>query len=197
MGEQWIGWHWLRDDGKLNYPPRRKVEVGQTLRLPRGQAPSLCERGFHASKRALDALQYAPGALVCRVTLGGTISEGSDKACASERTVLWMADATNVLHEFACWCAEGALKAAKVQDARCWKAIETKRRWITREATDEELAAARDAAWAAAWAARAAASDAARDAAWAEQKQKFIEVFCGENAPQIDCLCMAPVSTSE
>ena len=80
-----------------------------------------------------------------------------------------------LLHEFACRCAERALKAAGVTDTRCWNAIEAKRKWLKNEITDEELAAARDAAraaaraaaWAATWyAARDAAWVAARDAAW-------------------------------
>ena len=65
------------------------------------------------------------------------------------------------LHEFACRCAEDALKLVKYPDPRSVAAIEAKRKWLKGEITDEELAAARDAAWAAAW---AAARDAARDA---------------------------------
>ena len=69
-----------------------------------------------------------------------------------------------ILHEFACRCAERALKKAKVTDERSWNAIKVKRAWLKGEATDEELAAARAAA-AAAWAAGAAG--AAAWAAWA------------------------------
>ena len=81
-----------------------------------------------------------------------------------------------ILHEFGCWCAEQALLKIANPDPRSVQAIEVKRRWIRGEAADDELAAARDAAWdaarAAAWdaaraAARAAAWAAARDAAWA------------------------------
>jgi hypothetical protein len=75
---------------------------------------------------------------------------------------------------FACDCAERVAHLAK--DKRCQNAINTARRYATGEATEEELAAARDAAWgAAAWdaaraAAWAAAWDAARDAAWAAEQ---------------------------
>ena len=76
-----------------------------------------------------------------------------------------------VLHEFACRCAEEALKLVKNPDPRSVAAIEAKRRWLRGEIGDEELEAARDAAWAAARdAARAAASAAALSArftAWA------------------------------
>ncbi len=72
------------------------------------------------------------------------------------------------LHEFACRCAEEALKLVKDPDPRSVAAIEAKRKWLKGEITDEELAAASAAAWAAAWAAAsAAASAAAMDAAWA------------------------------
>jgi hypothetical protein len=166
-------WHWLREDKRLQWGSREVVEAGETYRVEfpftseydgREYAkPTLCKAGLHASERAIDALQYAPGPIVCRVSLGGVVVSGDDKVVASERAVLWMADATNTLHEFACRCAETAMKTAKVEDQRCWAAIETKRRWLKGEATDEEL----DAAWDAAWdAARDAAWDAARDAAW-------------------------------
>ena len=168
-------WHWLRSDSCLNYPPHTKVEVGQTLKLD-GAEPVLCEQGLHASLRALDALNYAPGEIVCRVRLGGVIVHGGDKCVASERTVLWMADATNVLHEITCQYAEEALRIAKVDDLRCAAAIDAKRKWLRGEITDAELDAARDAAraatsaatWAAARAATSAAARAATSAAaWA------------------------------
>jgi hypothetical protein len=74
--------------------------------------------------------------------------------------VIWMADATNVLHAFACDVAEEALNrerlAGREPDARSWKAIAVKRAWLKGEATAEKLAAARDAARAAAGAAAGA-----------------------------------------
>ena len=71
------------------------------------------------------------------------------------------------LHLLACDFAEHALHIYEDQypgDNRPRNAIETKRAWVTGEATDKELAAASDAAWAAA---RAAARVAASSAAWA------------------------------
>ncbi len=94
------------------------------------------------------------------------------------------------LHEFACRCAEEALKLVKDPDPRSVAAIEAKRKWLKGEITDEELAAARDAAWAAARAAaRAAAWDAAMaaaydaacaadsDAAWAAIRKKQVAIL--------------------
>ena len=72
-----------------------------------------------------------------------------------------------ILHEFACRCAERALSRIENPDPRSLRAIEVKRAWLRGEATDEELAAARDAARAARHATWAAAEAAAQDAALA------------------------------
>ena len=157
-------WHFLAADSRMTHT-NKLVEVGKTYRIE-GE-PVLCKRGLHASARALDALKYAPGPVICRVTLGGIVLHSKDKSVAQERTVLAMADATAVLHEFACWCAEQALALVGEPDPRSVEAIATKRRWLRGEATDDELAAAQDAAWAAWDAARGVAWDAARAAAWA------------------------------
>jgi hypothetical protein len=84
-------------------------------------------------------------------------------------------------------------------DQRSINALDVAERYANGEATYEELAAARaaawaaardaawaaagaagDAAWAAAWAARAAAGDAARDAAWGKQAEivrKYVPII--------------------
>lgn len=72
-----------------------------------------------------------------------------------------------VLHEYACRCAEYALTFVSKPDSRSVAAIEAKRKWLRGEISNDDLTAARDAAWAAAWVAAAAAWVAARDAAWA------------------------------
>jgi hypothetical protein len=164
-----LAWHFLRDDRRLSYHPHTLVEVGKKLTV---KPPlELCRWGLHASKRALEALQYAPGPIACRVELSGEILEGDDKVCATERTVLQMVDATNVLHEFACWCAEQALlrerEAGREPDPRSWAAIDAKRKWLRGEITDSELADAWDAAKDVAWeATRAAAGAAVGAVAW-------------------------------
>ena len=172
MEKEWIGWHFLPENGKCRWGNHRKPQVDKTVavKLPL----SLCEHGLHASKDILDALKFAPGPILCKVRLSGKILEGDDKACATRRTVLAMADITNELHLFACWCATRALKKANVTDERCWNTIKVKRAWLKGKATDGELdvarGAARDAALVAAWdvardAARVVAWDAARDVA--------------------------------
>lgn len=169
-----LAWHFLSEDKRLGYGDGRLVEVGQTLECE-GE-PALCERGMHGSVRLIDALRYASGPIVCRVEIDGDVLEGEDKMCGRRRTVLWMLDATRLLHEFACGCAEDALALVAQPDARSVEAIAAKRKWLRGEITDEELDAARAAALDAAWsvahgaaysAARDDARAAARDAAWA------------------------------
>ena len=154
-------WHFLPADGMTRYEPRVRVVIGETLRVD--PPVIICSHGLHGSIRAIDALQYAPGLIVCRTRHTGETVHGDDKIVSSERTVLWMYDATTVMHEFACCVAEAALLLAEVGDARCWQAIEAKRAWLRGEIDDMQLATARSAARATA---RAAAWSAARDAAW-------------------------------
>ena len=194
MTEHILAWYFLKEDRKLRYAPYTPVEPGQVLRV---EGPlELCRRGLHASIRPLDALRYAPGSIVCRVEMGGDIIHGDDKLCASERKTLWVADATNALHEFACLCAERELlrrrRAGREPDKRCWAAIEAKRAWLRGEIDDKALAAAWAAAWDAAWAAAVdAAVDAAVAAAWAAawaaaraEQNAELERALGELAPK-------------
>ena len=146
-------WHFLSEDKCLGYGDGRVVEVGQTLEC-KGD-PVLCDNGMHGSVRLIDALRYAAGPIVCRVEIEGDVIEGDDKLCGRRRTVLWMLDATRILHEFACMCAEDALALVEQPDERSVAAIEAKRKWLDGKITDEEL----DAAWESSW-------GAAQDAAW-------------------------------
>ena len=133
-----LAWHWVKDDATLR--DGTPLEVGKTYTMD-GE-PELCSRGFHASEKILDALEYAPGSLLCRVEVGGTVIQGNDKLVGTERRVLWLLDCSNLLHEFACRCAEDALKLVENPDPRSVAAIEAKRQWVKGEITDDELAAA-------------------------------------------------------
>ncbi len=167
-----LAWHFLSEDRRTAHDEEIAVVAGQTLKM---RPPvQLCSRGYHASVRAIDALQFAPGPIVCRVKLHGTVVLDTDKAVATRRTCLWIADATRTLHEFALWCAEQALEQQKAigfnphEDS--WKALQVKRLWLDDEATDDELSAARSAARSAAW---SAAWSAARSAARSAQNEQL------------------------
>ena len=96
-------WHWLQKDRRLRYGTKEIVEAGKTYRHDDDLV--LCNSGLHASKRITDALRYAPGPVVCRVEMGGKFVHGDDKLVATERKVLWMLDATDILWAFARRCA--------------------------------------------------------------------------------------------
>jgi hypothetical protein len=120
-----------------------------------------CESGLHAGEHPFDTLAYALGPILHRVELeGDLVSHGEpvDKWVGRRRKILASIDATNLLREFARWCA--------LQVIDKWDAPQVVRDYLT--TGDESLrAAARAAGWAAR-AARAAgwAARAARDVAW-------------------------------
>ena len=168
-----FGYHFLKEDRCLSNGDGRLVEPGSLFAT--SEIPVLCKVGFHASEKPLDALTYAPGPVICRVHLNSRITHDGDKMVAQERKVIWMANITAELHEFACQCAEDALKNAEIADPLLWGAVEAKRKWLKGEVTDQQLnaawSAAQDAAWSAAqdaaWsAAQNVAWSAAQDAAW-------------------------------
>src|SRR3989304_933297 len=95
-----LGWHFVSRDERERFGKRRVIRPGRTYKV---KGPiTLCKWGLHASERAIDALRYAPedGWIVCRVRLSGTILYDTDKAVATERTVLAMADAEAVIHKW-------------------------------------------------------------------------------------------------
>ena len=138
MKNKILAYHWVKDDCTLRdgSPLVWHDELAHKGELV------MCRSGYHASIRALDALQNAPGSVCCRVEIGGKYIVDTDKLVAEKRTVLWAVDAEKILHEFARWCA--------LQVIHLWDAPECVRKFL--ETGDESLCnAAMDAAWAAAW----------------------------------------------
>ena len=163
-----LGW-WFAASDALPNGDGRNIVVGETLTV--NPPVVLCERGLHASRRLIDALSYAPGEILYRVRLGGTVIHGDNKMVATERTALWRLDATRALRLFCCDVAERALKAERKAGREphkdSWAAIAVTRRWIDGRATDAERSAAGSAAGSAAEsAAGSAAWSAAESAAW-------------------------------
>ena len=147
-----LAWHFVHRPLPGVLRDGRPVVIGETIRHE--GALVLCSSGLHASISALDALQYAPGAVICRVRVGGEVLRDTDKLVASERTVLWTVDADAVLRSFARRCALDVI--------HLWDAPEVVIRYL-RTGDESIRSAAGDAAWDAAW---DAAGDAAGDAAW-------------------------------
>ena len=135
--------------------------------LVHNDAVVLCEAGLHASLDPFDALQYAPGPILCRVELRGVIVRGEDKVAASQRRIIKRRDMTDVLRYFA------RMQALSVIHRRdpcppdvVLDYLITGDEQLRDAAMDAAWAAANAAAWAAAWAAaNAAAWAAARDVA--------------------------------
>jgi len=98
-----LAWHFLSDDSRIGNTGELSPPDGEWLEESGPPIPN--RRGLHASSSILDALQYAPGAVICRVELGGEIARGNDKLCATRRKILWRFDATEVLRAFARKCA--------------------------------------------------------------------------------------------
>ena len=67
-----------------------------------------CKSGLHASEHPLDALKYAPGVRLHLVELDGDMmphGDPVDKHVGRRRKILKSIDATELLREFARWCA--------------------------------------------------------------------------------------------
>ena len=94
-----LGWYFAPENRKLRYGDNRVVKAGVTHTVD--CEASLCLSGLHWSKRAIDALKYAPGPVACRVEGGGTIIEGDNKIVGTSRKYLAVADATDVLRRLA------------------------------------------------------------------------------------------------
>ena len=157
-----LAWHFTEGATLRDGQP---LEVGKTY-THEGEV-KMCESGYHASRRLIDALRYAPGAQISRVECWGDVQEQNDKLVARNRTVLWTIDATMILHEFACRVAEIALSKVTNPDPRSLAAIKAKRKWMKGKISDKDLDAAGRGAWSAAEsAAKSAAWYAAESAAW-------------------------------
>jgi len=84
-----LGWHFLPEDMTLGYNDGRKAKVGKTLAMEMPGAPTVCERGMHASDKISQAADFKKGPVLCRVEVWGDIHVRSDKFCGRFRKVLW------------------------------------------------------------------------------------------------------------
>ncbi len=89
-------WHFVGDTLRDGRPV-----PADGVRLTHPSMPILCESGLHASLHPFDALQYAPGPVLCLVECGGTILYQSDKLVCTERVIVTRMDATPLLRYFA------------------------------------------------------------------------------------------------
>lgn len=95
-------WHFLKADRRMEQTDEL-VEVGKTYRI---DGPiELGKNGLHGSVKPLGALKTASGPVVCRVNITGDIVRDEFRLVGRSREVLWMYDASLVLHQFARLCA--------------------------------------------------------------------------------------------
>jgi hypothetical protein len=171
-----LGWYFAEESKRLRYGDDRNIELGKTHAV--SCEPILCQQGLHASKRIIDALQYAPGNIIYQIKLSHNIVHGNDKSVAKRRK--YLAGGVDIGPELRLFARQCALDVIHLWDApqvvvdylntgdeRLMAVAEDAARSAVRSAAwATTRGAARD-AWAAAWsAARDAASGAARCAAW-------------------------------
>ena len=164
-----LAYHFLKSDMCSHEGHEPPWKEGETRTLD-GEIV-ICVYGYHASRTAWDALQFAPGPVLCLVEVE-PVEEHTDKLASRSRRLIKAVNVERELREFVADCAERVLhfyEEAYPGDQRPRAAIATARAYARGEATDGELNAAARAAYAAADAARAAvrAAYAAADAAYA------------------------------
>ena len=140
-------YYFLRKDMTSGSGHEEPWKVGEARRIEGHIA--LCERGYHSSPTPAMALEYAPGSMLCLVDVSKPVQKDSDKQVSRKRTLLAAINVEHILYDLACRFAEDVLQIFEKEypeDSRPRVAIETKRRWLKGQASDEELDAARAAA---------------------------------------------------
>jgi hypothetical protein len=126
----------------------------------------LCAKGYHVTD-AEHLIDWISGNQLFEAEIEGDMLQGDNKIVCRKTRLICQVDSWNdkTLRLFACWCVRQIWDLLK--DERSKNAVIVAEKYANGEATEDELAAAREAAWYAAWAAAwAAARDAAWSAAW-------------------------------
>lgn len=107
---------------------------------------------LRGSRSPAVALDGATGTIASRVLLWGELHACGQRVCASVREVVWSADATAILRDWAIWCLrntplhDGRTVWHLLTDRRSWEAVEAAERYVRGEASAVELEDARTAA---------------------------------------------------
>ena len=110
-----LAWHGCRADGTTRHLKIKEV-VGVKTFLA-GDV-ELCKNALHGSLRAVDMLRFSEGLWIKRTLHEGKILLAADKIGSSERTVVAEADATQVVVDWAFWCADRAVRVHAVAALR-------------------------------------------------------------------------------
>ena len=101
-----LAWHGCRANGTTRYLKVKEVVGVKTFLVGNVE---LCSNALHGSIRAVDMLRFSEGLWIKRTLHEGTIIHDSDKFGSSERTVIGETDATQVVVDWAFWCANRAV----------------------------------------------------------------------------------------
>ena len=157
-----LAWHFLYEGDKMRCG---NVAPADGEWLVFDGEPELCARGLHASIRPFDALQYAPGPILCLVECDDIREQSNDKLVCTRRRIITRMDASEMLRYYARMEALQAL-----QYAPSLKMDDVVYDWLM--TGDESI---RSAAWSAAEsAAYSAAESAARSAAWSAARSAAV-----------------------
>ena len=102
----------------------------------------LGHRGLHASRDPIDALILGHGPIACRVELAGARIEGDTQLCATQRTVMWLADASELLRSRARDALREHVDADLEDEAGLRRMLET-----AREEVEDRFDRLRDGEW--------------------------------------------------
>lgn len=147
----------------------------------------LCKSGLHASVHPFDALQYAPGPILCQVECQGETLHINDKLVCRSRRIVQRMDVTEMLR---CFAQMRVLSVIHLQPTRSFSTLlnypmtedSSIRKAAAGISVDDNITwnitkntpwdAARDIALAATW--TAAREDSAWTAAWTAAKNDFM-----------------------
>lgn len=163
-------WHWTNGNTLLD---GLTIPVGEWL-IHEGPVV-MCRSGYHASKRVLDALCYAPGHTVWRVECEDIAGRESDKFVCRRRKHLWCVEAEDLLRDFARRCALDVI--------HLWDAPDVVVRYL--KTGDESIRADAWAAGAAAWDVEAAARAAAWAAAGDDQNRRLTQMIVAAHKKEV------------
>jgi len=185
-----LAWHFVATkDGKPVLRDGRPLPaVGEWLVEP--PPIRICEKGLHASRNALDAINYRPawsGLIACLVEVDDIAEETSDKMACSRRRIIGQVACDDILRLFA---REAALSVLHLWRGKVpvvvKKYLETGEETIRANAyaaANAAVHATGAAAYAAAYAAYAAnAANAAADAAYAAAADAANAAYAAANA---------------
>jgi hypothetical protein len=177
-----LAWHFLNDEGLLRdgtSPPNDGEWLEHTGPV------EICKSGLHASRHLIDALEYAPGSILCRVEMGEVIDQQFDKIVSSRRKIIWRKDVSDILIHFArrealgvahLWACppivlqylqtgDPSIRAAAHVAARATTEGREDAKWAAKMAARWATEGREDAKWAASWAVWSVAWNV-RDAEW-------------------------------